>query len=41
MVIDSVIEALSTMMIPVENHRDPYWENSAKLVLQSILWGML
>ncbi len=35
------IEALSTMMIPVENHRDPYWENSAKLVLQSILWGML
>lgn len=35
------IENLCRMAICVESQNDPYWENSARLVLQAFIWAML
>lgn len=35
------IENLCAMAIAVESQKDPYWENSARLVLQAFIWAML
>lgn len=35
------IENLCRMAICVESQKDPYWENSARLVLQAFIWAML
>ncbi len=35
------VENLSHMAISVESQKDPYWENSARLVIQAFIWAML
>lgn len=39
--VGSDIDVIANLFMPTVNTRDPYWENSARELLQAFLWAML